>query len=768
MKKIVLLFTLVIITKATYCQLQGQKKVDSLIAVLKTTKQDTTKVNVLNDLAYQFRGNNPDTAIYFAGEALALATKLNNETGIIYSYLIMGIANKNLGNYEAGLKISLEALKLCDQQLVSEKAIDKSKILNLKAGAYNNLGNINEEQGNYSEALKSNIAALKVRIEIDDKLGIASSYNNIGNIYGDLGNYAEALKNFFAALKIKEEAGDKKSIANSYNNIGSTYYNQGQYKQALEYHLIALKIRKENGDKSGIASSYNNIGIIYDDEANYAEALKYHLASLEIMKEINDPQGIALSYNNIGLVYMHQNDNEKALEYFLDYLKISEEIEDVTSTADAYINTGSIYAKLKKNSVAAVYLNKGLLLSKEVGNPEIIKAAYLSLAKIDSAQGNYKQALEHFKLYTVYHDSIFNDENNKILIQSQMQYEFDKKESLANAEQKKKDAVALNQKRIRNYTITFLGVLIFAVAIIAFILFRNNKHKQKMNMLLQRKNEKVETTLAELKSTQSQLIQQEKLASLGALTAGIAHEIKNPLNFVNNFSELSTELVDEFLETTDEKERKEIGADLKLNLQKINEHGKRADSIVKNMLAHSRTGSSEKQLTDINKLCNEYLNLAFHGKRASNPGFNCEMIKQFDNNLPQINCVTQDISRVILNLIGNAFDAVRQREIEGESEGVAYHPTVTVITKSVIPNQSAHIGTSSHHHIIISVKDNGKGIPSHIKEKIFEPFFTTKAAGQGTGLGLSLSNDIVKAHGGEINVTTEANNGSEFVITLPL
>jgi signal transduction histidine kinase len=276
--------------------------------------------------------------------------------------------------------------------------------------------------------------------------------------------------------------------------------------------------------------------------------------------------------------------------------------------------------------------------------------------------------------------------------------------------------------------------------------------KERTTEILKQKEE-LQKIVDELKSTQTQLVQQEKLASLGALTAGIAHEIKNPLNFVNNFSELSTELVDEFIRTTDETERQEIGADLKINLQKINEHGKRADSIVKNMLQHSRSGSGEKQLTDINQICEEYFNLAFHGKRAIDANFNCEMVKNLDNTIPQVNCVVQDISRVFLNLINNAFDAVRERELEGKTP--SYKPSVTLTTKQI------------NNTISISISDNGKGIPQHIKEKIFEPFFTTKPAGQGTGLGLSLSYDIVKAHGGEMRLETVEGEGSEFVIQLP-
>ncbi|HKR06966.1 MAG TPA: ATP-binding protein, partial [Bacteroidia bacterium] len=282
---------------------------------------------------------------------------------------------------------------------------------------------------------------------------------------------------------------------------------------------------------------------------------------------------------------------------------------------------------------------------------------------------------------------------------------------------------------------------------------------------LKEEKKRAEDALANLKITQAQLIQSEKMASLGELTAGIAHEIKNPLNFVNNFSELSNALLDEFVNTTNESERKELAEDLKQNLSIINEHGKRADSIVKNMLEHSRTGTGKKQLTNINQLCEEFFNLAYHGIRANNPDFNCEMKKQLAPDLPGVNIVSQDISRVLLNLFNNAFYAVNEksRQLAAGSEQSAavnkktdnYKPIVELITRS------------SNRQITISVKDNGNGIPNPIKEKIFEPFFTTKPAGKGTGLGLSLSYDIItKGHGGALKVETKEGEGSTFIIQL--
>ncbi|MDZ7646442.1 MAG: ATP-binding protein [Cytophagales bacterium] len=271
---------------------------------------------------------------------------------------------------------------------------------------------------------------------------------------------------------------------------------------------------------------------------------------------------------------------------------------------------------------------------------------------------------------------------------------------------------------------------------------------------LESAKEQIEKTLTDLKQTQTQLIQSEKMASLGELTAGIAHEIQNPLNFVNNFSEVSKELLDEMrvaIEKGDTEDAKEIMNDVIQNLEKINHHGKRADGIVKGMLQHSRSSSGVKEPTDINALCDEYLRLSYHGLRAKDKSFNAKFETYFDSTLPKINVVPQDIGRVVLNLLTNAFYVVDGKKKSGV-EG--YEPTVSVSTKN--------LGSK----IEISVKDNGSGIPDSIKEKIFQPFFTTKPTGQGTGLGLSLSYDIVKAHGGELRVETKEGEGSEFIITL--
>ncbi|MBC7425971.1 MAG: ATP-binding protein [Bacteroidia bacterium] len=292
--------------------------------------------------------------------------------------------------------------------------------------------------------------------------------------------------------------------------------------------------------------------------------------------------------------------------------------------------------------------------------------------------------------------------------------------------------------------------------LIAGMLLINNRRRKKINILLQQKNQKIESTLVELKSTQTQLIQKEKMASLGELTAGIAHEIHNPLNFVNNFSEVSNELIDEMNVELDKgyiEEAKAIAADVKQNLEKINHHGKRADAIVKGMLQHSQISSGQKESTDINKLADEYLRLSYHGLRAKDKLFNATMKTDYDDTIGNVNIIQQDIGRVILNLINNAFYAVAEKKKQSGNE---YEPTVSVSTKK------------DGDKVFIRVKDNGNGIPQKILDKIFQPFFTTKPTGQGTALGLSLSYDIIKAHGGEIKVETKEGEGTTFIIVLAI
>ncbi|MVM31151.1 hypothetical protein GO755_14005 [Spirosoma sp. HMF4905] len=327
------------------------------------------------------------------------------------------------------------------------------------------------------------------------------------------------------------------------------------------------------------------------------------------------------------------------------------------------------------------------------------------------------------------------------------------------------------------YLLTFITYISFPVSLLIyaslslrqnFVTIQEKAHqvtklsaeKEKIlkdqNQLLE---QQVEARTAELKASQVQLIQKEKLASLGELTAGIAHEIQNPLNFVNNFSEVSAELVSEIQDEEAKSDRdveliQDLLTHLNSNLQKIHHHGGRASSIVKSMLEHSRTESGEKRPTDLAALADEYLKIAFHGMRAKDKSFNCELITDFDPGLEQVVVAPQEIGRVLLNLYNNAFYAVSERARQGKDSD--YKPRVEVRT------------IRDSNFLQIQVRDNGIGIPESVKSKIFQPFFTTKPTGEGTGLGLSLSYDIVtKGHEGTLRVDSQAGEGTMFVIELP-
>ena len=583
-------------------------------------------------------------------------------------------------------------------------------------------------------------------------LDVASTLDTKGYILMHLGKLSESYRCFLVAQEIAENPENEHKTWNKVAGftprkmrltvLENIHHDFGHLMRSINvdegifHYKQTEKIAREINDTIMLAFVNMNMGDVYLEKGKYDTALIMEHTAEKIFSQSADKRYLGLVYLLLGQIYLYKNEDTKALAYFQKAIDISLKENNLNSLNGTFYLLSEYYLKENNRDSSIYYARKGMEGYRVMGSDNLFKG-YSLMYKSFQLSNKLDSVLKYQELALVVKDSAYQ-KKVKNLTELQKSY-FTEQQRLQELEKEKVQA----QYLMRNYGL--LGILVIFIGV-GILLYRNNRQKQKAK-------QKIEQAYADLKSTQTQLVQQEKLASLGALTAGIAHEIKNPLNFVNNFSELSAELVDEFIQTTDETERQEIGADLKTNLQKINEHGKRADSIVKNMLQHSRGGSGEKQLTDINQLCDEYFNLAFHGKRATDSNFNCEMVKQLENNLPPINCVVQDISRVVLNLINNAFDAVRERELEGKTPN--YKPSVTLTTQQI------------NNTISISISDNGKGIPLHIQEKIFEPFFTTKPAGQGTGLGLSLSYDIVKAHGGELKVVTNENEGSEFVIMLP-
>lgn len=386
-----------------------------------------------------------------------------------------------------------------------------------------------------------------------------------------------------------------------------------------------------------------------------------------------------------------------------------------------------------------------------------------ALSTAFAKEGDYAQAYRYFLQYTAYKDSLTAEATSRRLASLAYRQSLLKKESQIQLLTKDRQLREQASNRQRQYVLVLIGCIALLIGF-SYILSRNNRAKHLANQQLSEQKEALQETLAQLKTTQTQLIQAEKMASLGELTAGIAHEIQNPLNFVNNFSEVSSELVNELIENHQQPQRDneledDLLSDLQQNLQKINEHGNRASSIIKGMLEHARTTGDKKEPTDLNALADEYAKLAYHSIRAkdkdgSTGQFNTRLTIMPDTGLGKINMAPQEVGRVILNIVNNAFHAVQKRQ---QTAGPDYQPEVTVQI------------SQEEDQAKIRIRDNGTGIPAAIRQKIFQPFFTTKPAGQGTGLGLSLSYDIItKGHGGTLTLDSEEGQFTEFTLTLPM
>lgn len=578
----------------------------------------------------------------------------------------------------------------------------------------------------------------------------------------------------------------------TYHQIAFSYIRLKEFDQAKTYIAKAKNVppdrQSENNKKFNTARHYDAMGQLLMGQGNYQEALKNFAQARTYADQTF--QSYWLPYY---MTYYSAQCYQKLgqLQESIKYGKVSYD----TALAN-YANSSNLKTILTKSSLllsevyeeagqpleAHKYLKMYQKLRKETDEKE--ETNHLLDAEIRSVveKDEQEKLLQNQRILAIEKqreiDGLKAQAEKQLLQSKAEQAELDKK-----LEKQQLEAKALENKRQQDYQISLLnldidtqrkvrtallgGLALFAL--FAVVLFRQNRTKQRFNQTLTKQKAEIESqrdrlnqTLGDLRSTQAQLVQKEKLASLGELTAGIAHEIQNPLNFVNNFSEVSTELVDELKEgpfqqlpDAEKEYAEEILSDLTQNLQKITHHGGRASSIIKGMLEHSRTGTGERQSTDINALADEYLRLAYQGRRAKDKNFNCELVTEFDGALGRAEVVPQEIGRVLLNLYNNAFYAVSERaELTADTN---YKPTVKVTTQRRAGK------------IDIRVSDNGIGIPESVKAKIFQPFFTTKPTGEGTGLGLSLSYDIItKGHGGTMEAESTEGEGTELIVTLPI
>jgi two-component system NtrC family sensor kinase len=611
------------------------------------------------------------------------------------------------------------------------------------------------------QRIKAN-PALQQWIKLRYSEGFVFNQEVMATLQQTLGNYPKALEIRLENLKLAEQSRDTAGIVNVLSGIASLYFYMRDYSNLLSYgkKMIAISQGRRSTPTlpEGIMTGSYNVarGFYYLNQTD--SALYFAEQAYELAAESKNYYLLSLAGLLLGDIHLTMEETIAALKYYHPVLELSTSIYAL----DAYILTmqglARAHAQLGNPDVALYYgrnsldmINQNQIVLKSYGyNPNSLIADFAPfMASMHKQTGHSDSAYYYLNLSVALKDSLFTVD--KISQFQNLTYN----ESLRK-DQEQAAFVAAKEaffSRLRTQGM-IAGIVILFVA--AFYLFRNNLQKQKANRLLHQQKKAIEQTLKELKDTQNQLVQSEKMASLGELTAGIAHEIQNPLNFVNNFSEVNKELIGEIRQEIAKGNMDEVlilTKDLEDNEDKINYHGKRADAIVKSMLQHSRNSSGQKEPSDINALSDEYLRLAFHGLRAKDKSFNVMLHTEFDPNVGMVKIVPQELGRVLLNLFNNAFYAVTDKK---KTADAGYHPEVSLITKKI--NGRIHI----------TVKDNGSGIPESLKQKVFQPFFTTKPTGQGTGLGLSLAYDIItKGHSGEMVMDSKEGEGTTFILILP-
>jgi two-component system NtrC family sensor kinase len=685
-------------------------------------------------------------------------------------------SDNNLHFYKAAAYIELARFHLYGFEYSPEKAIEfasfseqltqqiRNDSLNILAIVYKAKGYLAKSNSILSFRYNSN--ALEKAKKINNLFLQAFCYRTFGEIFYDLTDYNKAIDYQLKALKIYETMGFKqifKDVQSTLNNLGWFYYSKGNRDLARTTFYKLYEVGKAQGlNQKRLEGIYTTIFSTYDEDPKGEDAfLKSHPFLIKHYKETDAQFMLDCTYAEI---YQSKKRYDSAEYYYKKGIPEAEKKLDAFRLVNFYYKRyiNFLFEKGDKK-LALFYLAKAQKLSEKLGDPNIKKEIYHLADSVWIMLGNKAMAYDYHLLSDKYKDSINQLGKSKEVALLELQNE----QKALQQERLKKQTLAEYQNNIRTYALlSGLGLFI----IVSAFLYRNNQQKQKNNKLLEKQKSETEQqklnaeqTLKKLKATQAQLIQSEKMASLGELTAGIAHEIQNPLNFVNNFSETNTELIEEaeaeFM-AGNHAEGFSLLTDIKQNEQKINHHGKRADAIVKGMLQHSKTSLGKKEPTDINTVVDEYLRLSYHGLRAKDKSFNATIETHFDESIGKAEVVPQDIGRVLLNLFNNAFYAVNEKKKALALKGEDYQPRVTVTTKR-ISSPSEAVGLQ------ISVRDNGNGIPQKVVDKMFQPFFTTKPTGQGTGLGLSLSYDIVKAHGGEIKAQTTEGEGAEFLIQLP-
>lgn len=682
------------------------------------------KIDRLNQEAWDTRVKDSPKSFELSKESVELARRINYKKGLAHGLKSLAFCFVRVAKNEEAFPLLIEAQAL----LESQNDLEGLAVVN----GY--LAIVQRNRGDIGASLELSFKALELSQKTGFRENEGTDLYQIGVTYRHLGNFEKALDYLYRSLSIYRE--DKNSLFQSYpiNVIGSIYFENGDYAKALELFEEGLAGRRASMDKLGEAGSLDNIGLIHFKLGNYSEAINYCQQSFTIAESTGDKRTQSNALLHLAEIYKQTGDIKKATRFSNESLEIKKSIGDKRREVETLLFLADLHKIVSGDNKVLALLDEALKVAEDLKMLDLLSQTRLQLSEYHKHHGNYKEALMHLDS----HINLEKEFHKNAIAQKVSNLEITYK-----AEEARKEADTVKQR---------------------------NEQLTRLNEEIEAQRKKLVETLADLKATQAQLIQSEKMASLGELTAGIAHEIQNPLNFVNNFAEVNKELIEEVKSekikdksSRNEDLENELLNDIDQNLEKILLHGKRADAIVKGMLQHSRMSSGQKELTDINALVDEYLRLAHHGFRSKDKSFDSRLESDFDGSIGKINIIPQDIGRVILNLINNAFYTVKERAASCKLLAVSlptgqagYEPRVSVKT-----NRNGE-------NVLITVSDNGSGIADSIKEKIFQPFFTTKPTGQGTGLGLSLAYDIVKAHSGEIKVESKEGEGSKFIIQLPV
>ena len=671
-------------------------------------RPDTARVHRLNALALVLRNNAPDESAALFRAAQALAQRLGYPAGVAEAQLGLGFYHRHRGEY--GLA-----------QVYSERACQ----------TFAQTGN---------------------------RLGQTRSFYNLTCIFLDQGQFAKSLQANLAGLALAEAGHDRKWQAFLNTQLGTTSTYLGEYARARQYLRKGLRLAIASGDQLSVGHAYSGIGDLGRAQGQWAEARRNYEQDAASYRRLRDEGGILYEDINIGDMLEREGSVPQALVFGRRSLVRATRLQKLGEVTRAQLVLARTHLHAGRPDSACWYGQRCLRAAQRSGARAISRDASQVLALATARRGRFADAYRYEQLFGAYRDSLSTSDQQRRVAVVMFRAELAKKQAQIGL-LTRNDQLMRTQNRHQRWFLLGALLALLAVAGLSWGLWRNIGRRRRAYAQLRQQQD-------ELRSAQAQLVQAEKMAFLGELTAGIAHELQNPLTFMKSFAEVSTGLVDGIGRAQPGAGLgQDILAGLRQNLQQISQHGQRASSIIKGMLEHARAGTGERQPTDLNALAEESLHLAYEAARTTDPAFAAALHQDLDPALPPVSAVAPDLGRVLLNLCTNAFYAVRERQRQqlaaaGPGDDDApYEPTVAVSTRRAADGRTVEI----------RVRDNGPGMTESVRAKVFQPFFTTKPTGEGTGLGLSLSHDIVTTgHGGTLRVESHEGEGTEFILSLPV